>query len=396
MRKIILSFTCLAGLCACQTQHDGYTINGRIAGNSEGMKVQLMDETDYPPTVIDSTVIRQGKFQLKGKIEQPGRYLLAIDKTGAGDPADMLASRFYLENADISYSGHIDSLRTFYWSDESFRKDPVIRGSASQDLFMQYLNSTAALRKESSDINQQYYESYLQPALSGQFNTEAGIALIKRQNEITRQIEVAQWEFIEKNPGTIVGYDLALQFLQGMYVNLTAPQLSRLADIISGAWSARPDMVENFKALVEKARKMAIGEKYQDIELMNPAGEMVKLSEHVPAGKYVMLEFWASWCGPCRGEIPHLRHVYQEYRDKGFEIVSISVDENKADWEKAMKEEKMVWPQLCDPQGLQGTVTQTYNITGVPTCLILDPEGRIFKTDMRGAALDEVLQELYP
>ena len=94
-----------------------------------------------------------------------------------------------------------------------------------------------------------------------------------------------------------------------------------------------------------------------------------------------MLEFWASWCGPCRGEIPHLRHVYQEYKDKGFEIISISIDEKKTDWDKAMKEEKMVWKQLCDPNGFNGPVAQKYNITGVPTCILLDKEGRIFKTE---------------
>ena len=97
-----------------------------------------------------------------------------------------------------------------------------------------------------------------------------------------------------------------------------------------------------------------------------------------------MLEFWASWCGPCRGEIPHLRHVYQDYKDKGFEIISISIDEKKTDWDKAMKEEKMVWKQLCDPNGFKGPVAQKYNITGVPTCILLDKEGRIFKTEMRG------------
>ena len=108
-----------------------------------------------------------------------------------------------------------------------------------------------------------------------------------------------------------------------------------------------------------------------------------------------MVEFWGSWGGPCRGEIPHLRHVYQEYKDKGFEIISISIDEKKTDWDKAMKEEKMVWKQLCDPNGFNGPVAQKYNITGVPTCILLDKEGRIFKTEMRGAALDAVLQELY-
>ena len=80
-----------------------------------------------------------------------------------------------------------------------------------------------------------------------------------------------------------------------------------------------------------------------------------------------MLEFWASWCGPCRGEIPHLRHVYETYKDKGFEIVSISIDNKRSDWEKAVREENMAWTQLCDPLMFDGPVTQMYNVTGVWT-----------------------------
>ena len=139
----------------------------------------------------------------------------------------MLASRFYLENSVISYSGHVDSLRTYYWSDETFRKDPVVKGSASQDLYDRYLKSIADLRKQSGTINEKYLEVYHRPAMDGIFNTEEGIALIKQENEINKKLNIAQWKFIEEHPESIVGYDLALQFLQGMYVNLTVPQLEQ-------------------------------------------------------------------------------------------------------------------------------------------------------------------------
>lgn len=301
MKKIFLAFLCSSSLVACQTKYDGYILNGNIGGNSEGMKVQLVNEAVYPPVTIDSTVIKNGRFQLKGKVDRPGMYQLIIDKTGQDDPSQMLASRFYLENSVISYSGHVDSLRTYYWSDETFRKDPVVKGSASQDLYDRYLKSIADLRKQSGTINEKYLEVYHRPAMDGIFNTEEGIALIKQENEINKKLNIAQWKFIEEHPENIVGYDLALQFLQGMYVNLTVPQLEQLTALITKAWANIPPMAENFKTIADKAKTMAIGEKYQDIELMNPEGKMVKLSSCVPEGKYVMLEFWASWCGPCRG-----------------------------------------------------------------------------------------------
>ena len=99
---------------------------------------------------------------------------------------------------------------------------------------------------------------------------------------------------------------------------------------------------------------------------------------------------------PCRGEIPHLKHVYQNYKDKGFEIISVSIDQKNKDWQKAMKEEKMPWIQLNDPQGENGPAIQVYNVTGVPHCILLDKEGKIFKTNMRGAYLDAALEQLIP
>lgn len=396
MKKLTLAIFCCASLFSCQQKHEGYIINGNIAGNCDGMKVQLADEYAYPPVVLDSTVIQKGKFRLKGKIDRPGQYQITIDKAGNGDPADMLASRVYLENAEITYSGHIDSLPTYYWSKDTFRKAPVITGSVSQALYDQYRNETAGLRRKNSEMNEKYLQVYHIPALDGIFNTQEGIQISRELQKIGEEMNIAQWKFIEQHPETVVGYDQACQFLEGMYVNLTIPQIDQLTEIITKAWANDPQKVEEFKTKAEKAKNMALGAKYKDIELMTPEGKMVKLSEYMPKDKYVMLEFWASWCGPCRGEIPHLRHVYQNYKDKGFEIVSISIDEKKADWDKAMKEENMVWKQLCDPKGFNGPVAQEYNITGVPTCIILDKEGRIFKTDMRGAALDAVLLELYP
>ena len=396
MKKIILATLYGLSCMACQPKHDGYTVRGEIGGNSESMKVMLMDESEYPPVAIDSAVIKDGKFLLKGKLTQPGMYNLIIEKTADGDRSNWLASRFYVENSDISYKGHVDSLKTFFWSDETFRKDPVITGSATQDLYQQYQQETAAVNKKYRTLDDKYLEVYHRPALNGTFNTAEGIRLTQEMDQLAKERDILRWKFIEKNPGSVVAYDLAKQLLSGMYVNLTVPQINQLTELIIKAWAGNPGMADQFKAAAEKAKPMALGQKYQDIELMNPEGKTVKLSEYVPEGRYVMLEFWASWCGPCRGEIPHLRHVYKDYKDKGFEIISISIDQNKADWDKAMKEEGMVWKQLCNPQGFEGPVAKQYNISGVPSCILLDKEGRIFKTEMRGAALDATLQELYP
>ena len=230
--------------------------------------------------------------------------------------------------------------------------------------------------------------------MDGIFNKKEGIEISRKMEVLRKQLAEIKWNFVKENIQTVVGYDLAKQYFQDMYVRITPEQIDELEVLVDQAWPNTTKASE-FKAMAEKGKRVAVGTKYSDIELVNPDGKKVKLSEYVPEGKYVMLEFWASWCGPCRGEIPHLREVYKEYKDKGFEIVSISIDRKDQDWKKAMKEENMVWTQLNDPGEFEGPVTQVYNIMGVPTCILLDKEGHIFKTDMRGAQLDAVLEEIY-
>ena len=117
------------------------------------------------------------------------------------------------------------------------------------------------------------------------------------------------------------------------------------------------------------------------------------LSQYVPKGKVVKLEFWASLCGPCRAEIPHLKHLNETKADQ-FSIVSISLDENLASWKKAMKEEGMIWTQLVDDKGFEGEIAQAYNIFGIPHSLVLDEEGRIRKVGLRGAYIDACIEEM--
>ena len=397
MKKIVIyPFMLLLALAACRGKEDGYLLRGKIAGEADGMKAALMDAYAYPPVTIDSAVIRNGQFLMKGRVEYPGMYMLVIDPVGEGNEEDLLASKFYLENSAITFSGHIDSLPTYYWRQDRPVREAVVTGSASQDLFLQYQAENRELDHQYSEIYNEYMEVYHLPALDGVFHTEEGIGLARRMAVLDQAKQAAQWAFIVRHPSSIVAYDLASQFVEGMYVNLTASQIDELEGIIRKGWAAHPEKADEFVAKAEKAKPLALGSKYRDIELINLKGEKVRLADYVPEGKYVMLEFWASWCGPCRGEIPHLRHVYETYKDKGFEIVSISIDNKRSDWEKAVREENMAWTQLCDPLMFDGPVTQMYNVTGVPTCLLLDKEGRIFKTDMRGAILDAVLEEVCP
>lgn len=393
MKSIILIWlgVCLCLQAFCQNKEKGFTIHGSIAGDCEGMKVFLFDEAIR--SAIDSTVIKSGVFLFRGQVKMPATYKIMIDRAGNNQKENFLSSRFYLENSEITYSGHVDSLETYYWA--SGRKSPLVKGSAMQNLLEDYRSLTRTVSNRIQQLNEEYLEVYHRPALKGKFNTTEGIRLSREIQKCRQERNQITRTFIEKYPSTVVAYDLARQFLSGMYIELTVEQINYLTDLISGAWKAYPLKVTEFQEMASKAESLALGVKYPEVELVNPEGEKIKLSDYVPDGKYVMLEFWASWCGPCRGEIPHLRHIYEAYKDKGFVIVSISIDQKKEDWEKAVREEKMEWSQLRAEKGFQDPAAKDFRILGVPTCIMLDREGRIFKTGMRGAYLDAALQDLF-
>lgn len=395
MKQLIFMITCLlfAGKGMAQP---GFTINGNVSGNADGYKVYLRS-FDYPePKINDSTVIKNGKFTFKGKLIAPQICQIIIDRTPKGkavDRANWTSSNFYLENSVISFSGDIHTLPHYYWSRDTTVRKAVITGSATEAEYDLYKASVASLKKELGQVDERYLKEYHIPSGEGKFNTKTGIELARIYNELEEQVDAITLKFIEDHPKSMVAYDLALQqFYNTMNPKLTAAQIDNLVNIIRKGWAGTPNM-EAFEKAAVQGKKTSIGQKYQDFEFSTPDGKKVMLSQYVPAGKIVMLEFWASWCGPCRGEIPHLKMLNETKSDQ-FSIVSISLDENEADWKKAMKEEGMNWTQITDPRGFEGEIAIAYNITGIPQSLILDREGRIMKVGLRGAFLDAYLEDL--
>lgn len=380
--------------CAAQNT---FTLNGKIDGQAEGMKVYLEDADYLAPKRVDTTFIKNGEFTFKGSLKQPGLYKVIIDKTIDGEPAserNWLSSTFYLENSTVEYKGHIDSLPTYFYNSKRTFKKPIITGSKTQDMADAFEASNHNLREELRDIDKKYQNEYHLPSMDDVFNTARGIELINQQKALQAKMNEANLKFIQENPSSVLAYDKAMVNFLGMYVELSIKEIDQLVSMVEKGWKGT-EKFEAFKALAEKAKATAVGVKYQNFELLTPDGKKVMLSDYVKDGQFVMLEFWASWCGPCRGEIPHLREVFAKYKDKGFNIVSISIDESDAAWKKAMKEENMVWTQLNDPKGFEGEISKAYNILGIPYAILLDKEGNIFKFDMRGASLDAVLANLY-
>ena len=390
MKRLLYGIVCLGTLVACQRE-PGYKISGSVPGTPDGMKVYLYNWN----TSVDSSVVKGGKFVLTGKVDVPTRYQLLIDLSPdkvESYEKDLRGSDVFVENVDITYeSPSIDSLpsRSFQ---RKVKGNVVVKGSLTHDLFLCYQEKIKPYRTKNSEAWNKYLKVYHIPALDGVFNTREGIALAREMNDAQKEITRIQWDFIKANPKSPVSVDVAQNMVYS--AKFSKAEMENLLQAIDPSLRETAGYKQLQKSLEEIA-PIALGEKYKDLELVDENGKTVQLSDYVKPGQYNMVEFWASWCGPCRGEIPHLRHVYDAY-GKGkdaFNMISVSIDDKEKDWKQALKEENMKWTQLCDLKGWKGEVINKYKIQGVPFCLILDKEGRIIDHGVRGSELDVVLIE---
>lgn len=374
---------------ACQRE-PGYRIDGSVPGTPDGVKAYLYDWN----TPVDSAVVRGGKFVMKGKVDVPVRYQLWIDlspEIAVDYQKDMRGSDVFVDNADIRYeSPSIDSLPSRISFKRNVKGNVTVSGSPAHDLYMSIQKELKSCKAKESEAWEKYLQAYHIPALDGVFNTREGIALAREMESARKEIKRIQMDFIKANPSSPVAVDVAQELVYGG--TLPRTEMDDLLKTIDISLHETP-AYKQLKESVENYYPTAIGEKYIDINLVDENGKEVKLSDYVKPGQYNMVEFWASWCGPCRGEIPHLRHVYDAYGKgaDGLNMISVSIDEKEKDWKKALKEENMTWTQLNDTKGWKGDVVTKYKVNGVPFCLILDGEGKIIAREVRGSELDVVL-----
>jgi len=223
----------------------------------------------------------------------------------------------------------------------------------------------------------------------------------KNQTEIHR-IQEAYMEEIRKSHDQVAALLMeqpaslgAINFLQNNNVMDRDRYLHVYIDAAKKAKDAWPELAQTkeFVGSVEKMKVTAVGQPAPEIALPDTTGQVVKLSSM--KGKYVLVDFWAKWCGPCRQENPNVVRAFHKYKDKGFTVFGVSLDRSKEDWIRAIHEDQLAWTHVSDLKYWQSEAAKTYNITGIPFSLLLDPNGVIIAKNLRGPALDKKLAEIF-
>jgi thiol-disulfide isomerase/thioredoxin len=369
----------------------GYLIEGKISGDAEGKTVHLCTGAGpFELVGIDSAVIRDGKFVFSGELLHPESYVIKIfptEERGFGTRGFNFHPLIpvFVSNGKITIEGHLDSIPTENLSmTDGFLYDFSkihVTGPPAMMQYIKYADGRKAMSDKVQEANQAYVYWY-------RTHDNSKLADMDKLDVAKRDFTEYVIRFIEQHGNDDVSTLVLSENLDGM----PASDIDRVLNALSPKVKNTPSGKQAVEKAVQ-AQKTAVGSPYVDYTLQDKDGNTVRFSDHAGKGRYVLLEFWASWCGPCRADIPHLKNIYELYHPEGFEIISISMDEKKENWLKAVADEQMPWLQVSDLTF--ANLSKLYNFRGIPFCVLVDPDGMIISRTMRGPWLVRKMMELY-
>ena len=380
MKRIVLLLTVTAVLFSCnKAGQNEYIISGTVKGVADGKTVVLekQDETGQLKP-IDTVKIKDGKFTIKGSAKEPEIMLLQVEALQGKVP-------FILENGDIEVIVDKDSIQK-----------SKLSGTFNNDIFSKFNVDVVKFQKESQKKMMAFQNANMAKMKAAQ-EAKDTVTI----NKLMKEYQVLQKsgmdfyvKFAESNPKALLSALIVDSMLNDPSVDLAR------AKKIFASFSPELKKYKPGKSIQSKLDKIAkpvaaaaeVGTIAPDFSAPNPEGKSISLKESL--GKVTIIDFWASWCNPCRAENPNVVAIYNEFHAKGLNIISISLDKDAKKWKEAIAKDKLTWNQVSNLKDFQDPIAITYGVNAIPSTYILDANGTIVAKDLRGAELKAKISAL--
>ena len=345
---------------------NSYTLTGVIEKAKEGDRVFLaVMQGDYNFSTLDSTTIQNGKYLFKGQQKQPVKRLVVAE---VGEEL-IGSSDFILENTDVTVDVKLDNTC-------------VINGGADNELWKSY-------NEENTKANKEIESQWLIAQDTTRTDAERKAAADEFANWEKGRVAYHAQYILDHIPSGVSSI-----LFEQVHSNFNDSTMDKILTRMKEQ-CPEDEVYLAVRKQYEQSQKTEVGKPYVDIALNDPEGKLVKVSDFVAKNKVTMIDFWASWCGPCRRVMPDVVKAYNKYKDKGFAIVGVSLDNNAEAWKAAIKQLGMTWPQMSDLKGWQSEAAALYNVRAIPATIFIDQSGNIMGRELSvdlETMLDAVLQ----
>ena len=338
-------------------------VSGEVKNAPEG-KIEIYKFVDESTEIIGEIPMGSGgDFDYQLTIEGPGFFELHLMNQ------KIIKLALYADDVKVSYD----------FNDEGSLK---IEGSEDSQNLQKIEELTAEYQKTINDLNTAYFE-----------------AMSKRDQEAIKSIQTTAMNLedtqSQKVKEVIEGMKGSFATMAGISMLNIKNDFQFIDELVTDLNEKYPNtkMIQSLLHQLDDMRSLSIGQVAPEISLPNPNGELIKLSDL--RGKYVLIDFWAAWCRPCREENPNVVRLYNQYKEQGFEVFGVSLDRTKEAWVKAIADDNLTWTHVSDLKYFNSEAAATYQINAIPATYLLDAEGKIIGKDLRGASLENKLKELF-
>ena len=375
---------------------DTFTINGHVPGVKDGAVVRLVSlekDTQRGEKLIETTA-RDGRFTLTGTVASPTFCRVEILGSGTFEDGSTYETetetRMMVENVPMTMeTAHVDSLPLTY----EFGRSPLekeqnvtVIGGRAQTEYNAYRQALHAAELQAWQMDRYYME--LRLARKGKQNPDSLAHYKTLLQDAERQVAMLTDDFIRSHPEASVSVYLVGQKLIEPFT-LTVSEMEDWLACVGNTYDTV--RLQQIRKEVETAKRYAAGQPFKDFVLVDTLKQTVKLSALCKSGRYTLVDFWASWCGPCRASIPHLKQLYAARGGK-LDIISVSVDRKESDWKRAMEEEQMPWRQFTVTPEVSKQLAGLYKLTSIPFLLLIDSDGKIVTATGNPDAIDRALK----